>query len=952
MVKSDWLAKFNYEDYFVKRIGLEGLIREGQLTCKCPFHSDGSPSLSVSLSSPGFWKCHAGCGGGNIIQFHARKSSLRMIEAEEELRLICGDIKSVPQDEVVMHHQTLLRTAAVMEFLRVERGYTDKTIAEFRLGFDGDRIWIPVYFKEWCVNVRKYDWTKTTNAKYLPYASGYATARLFPHANLEQDTLYVFEGETDCILANQLGIRAITGTGGAGTWKDSFTPWFEGRDAVICYDVDSAGKEGSLDAALRILGVAKSVKIVHLPLRDPGKGNKDFTDWILKGQHGLEDFLQLVAQTPPFQVAKPVERPPDLTVRDVTLSRSSDSVYLNKRVHVKVTTAGKDLTPWYAPTKMALSCPVNQGARCKRCTLKQGTLQVTIPPESQDILKLINRTENEQKQAIRRIAGVAEGCPAWKFDVDESINVEELRVIPEVTFSDEGNQYVSRTIYSVINENIQTNRAYEMTGTALPHPDSQYATIVIGKAEQAQASWDKFKMGPEVAERLKIMQPEGEGLKAVEKKLQMMAHDLTVNITRRRKREDLILATLLCYASVRRFNFAGELVHKGLVEVCIIGDTRTGKSTTVKKLVDFLRLGEFGTGENTTRAGLIGGLSQVADRWHLTWGKIPLNNGGLLVIDEAHVLSLEDLDRLSGIRSEGVAELKMVHQEKTEAMTRLLWIANPRSTRKLETYTYGVKAVLELFGKPEEVARLDLALATVQSEVSAEEINSLEWETVEHLHTAEAMRDLILWAWSRKPEQVVFAPGTEQTVMFGASKLGDIYNSSVSLVEPSEIRIKIAKLAVAVAALCFSTENGEQLIVKDEHVHWAAGFIDQCYSKPSMGYRLFSDTARRSREMSKERQAEVSEEFKRYRGWKDLVDAFMEQEVFFRRDMLESVGYSKEEGTEFWAWLRHRHLIAPRSSSGFVKTPVFKDILVGLLEDLRDNPIQEEALNAPKTDEF
>ena len=39
----------------------------GQVYTHCPLHIDTRQSFSINLEK-GLWKCHAGCGSGNILQ--------------------------------------------------------------------------------------------------------------------------------------------------------------------------------------------------------------------------------------------------------------------------------------------------------------------------------------------------------------------------------------------------------------------------------------------------------------------------------------------------------------------------------------------------------------------------------------------------------------------------------------------------------------------------------------------------------------------------------------------------------------------------------------------------------------------------------------------------------------------------------------------------------------------
>ena len=52
----------------------------------CPFHDDHNASLSVQLIElRGGWRCFAGCGGGDLVGFHMRRSGKPFKEAVREL---------------------------------------------------------------------------------------------------------------------------------------------------------------------------------------------------------------------------------------------------------------------------------------------------------------------------------------------------------------------------------------------------------------------------------------------------------------------------------------------------------------------------------------------------------------------------------------------------------------------------------------------------------------------------------------------------------------------------------------------------------------------------------------------------------------------------------------------------------------------------------------------------
>ena len=194
-------------------------------------------------------------------------------------------------------------------------------------------------------------------------------------------------------------------------------------------------------------------------------------------------------------------------------------------------------------------------------------------------------------------------------------------------------------------------------------------------------------------------------------KLNDIYGDLSINITGIYNRTNLHLAIDLVYHSPLQFYFGKKLIEKGYPEVLIIGDTRCGKSETSKKLVGHYRLGARSSGENTTPAGLIGGLHQVRTGWRISWGRIPLNDGRLLFIDEVSGILEEEIAKMSDLRSSGIAEVTKIQTERTLARTRLVWLSNPRSTDSINNFGSGTKIIENLIGKPEDIARFDFVVS-------------------------------------------------------------------------------------------------------------------------------------------------------------------------------------------------------------------------------------------------
>jgi hypothetical protein len=72
-------------DYYARVLGRLSINRAGWAQARCPFHQDHHASLSVRLSGNGAWKCFAGCGGGDLISFHMKRTGLSFSAALHDL---------------------------------------------------------------------------------------------------------------------------------------------------------------------------------------------------------------------------------------------------------------------------------------------------------------------------------------------------------------------------------------------------------------------------------------------------------------------------------------------------------------------------------------------------------------------------------------------------------------------------------------------------------------------------------------------------------------------------------------------------------------------------------------------------------------------------------------------------------------------------------------------------
>jgi hypothetical protein len=105
------------------------------------------------------------------------------------------------------------------------------------------------------------------------------------------------------------------------------------------------------------------------------------------------------------------------------------------------------------------------------------------------------------------------------------------------------------------------------------------------------------------------------------------------------------------------------------------------------------------------------------------------------------------------------------------------------------------------------------------------------------------------WAWTRRPEQIVMDVDTQKHLWGKSVELNREYNTHVRLFG-TEAWQKIARIAVASAIMLVSTDDSfENVIVKKEHIDWAANFLIRIYDNNVFKLRQFVDEQRKYSEV-------------------------------------------------------------------------------------------------------
>ena len=244
----------------------------------------------------------------------------------------------------------------IQEYLHA-RGISDEIITLHQLGWNGQRITIPITNRDGvvvCFKLAKDPDDQSTAPKMLTSRGGRVELYGWERVLAKPCRLVICEGEFDRLVLEAHGIAAVTSTGGAGSFRMKWTDDLAAiPELYLCFDHDEAGQRG----ALGVGQILPHAKLVHLPDEVGRRG--DVTDFFVRLGRSREDFLSLL------ESATPVPVPPlSLPVTASTWSRPFGG--LSRRIReIKESVPIADLVSRYAalhPSGNALRglCPFHE----------------------------------------------------------------------------------------------------------------------------------------------------------------------------------------------------------------------------------------------------------------------------------------------------------------------------------------------------------------------------------------------------------------------------------------------------------------------------------------------------------------------------------------------------------------------------------------------------------------
>ncbi len=642
---------------------------------------------------------------------------------------------------------------------------------------------------------------------------------------------------------------------------------------------------------------------------------------------------------------------------ELTLDQTGNAEYTGKLVKTRVMVVGVRATPYIVPKTIEYHCWGSNSCKKLHCPLHDIPSHIgykNLGCYSREILQMTGVSDEAVRNILAAISGIP-SCAKYHTEVTEQANVLELAVIPKADETEDGgNKYVLRKIYLVRDSNngvrVDENKYYEITGYVYPHPKNQESTIMVSAVKPLQDMVEMFTVTKEVKEQLKVFQcnPDFDSISA---KVESLVTDVTYNVTQIVEREEPTLGVMLVQHSLLRLNVPWDTDPiRGWLELMILGDTGTGKSALVNKMVKFGGLGDVVNAESTSRTGLAYKMEQAGQggAWYIVWGAFPRADKGFLWIDECTGISKDEYGQLTMARSDGKLQVKKAVTSETNCRVRAVISGNVTKGKRISDFTYGCKALKEIYNN-EDIRRFDFAIGMKMEDVDSDIYNRL-LGTYPKSITNEAYRNNMLFAWSRTAEQVKWAPGATETVLKAANALSKDYGNitDVPLVSPSDMRAKVARMSAALATLLHSVDaSGEAVLVHPAHVEYVHEYMQGIYRTDGLGMAKYAAVCQGDQKLSQEKFEKLTAKIKQVptlqseKTFKEFLKLFSKQDYFRVSEIEALLSIDKEEAKSIVNMLAKNDFIKS-TSGGLKKEPRFNAYInkcydAGLLSYLRQD---------------
>jgi hypothetical protein len=638
----------------------------------------------------------------------------------------------------------------------------------------------------------------------------------------------------------------------------------------------------------------------------------------------------------------------------VRLEESTRACYEGVPLKSEALVAGKDYSPYLVPALVKFECKPPEGQRkdspCHACNLSRTghKYELRITANHPAILNMIGVSTDNVFSTLYTLARIRKNCRNFKMEIVDRQNVIDVMLVPQIKFTPES--IGTERSYSLVQayyvgHDVNTNSAYDVCASLQAHPKQQYAVLLVSEMKSRSLAWQE-KIPDDIYEKLTIFQTKGDPMD----KFDEIWTDLEANVSRLWGRKLFGFAVDIVYHSVLSFYFDGkdDFVKRGWAELLVYGDTDTGKTVMSNAITTHYQLGSQVSCETTTRTGLTYSVQDtIAGRWIVICGVLPLNDRGLVWLDEFRSLPDEDRKELTQMRVDGVIRVARARQAILPCRVRLIFVSGPR--RAITQYDYGIESIWEVFGEREDIRRLDLVMIMGTNDVDRKAFFSRTTKDVEHRFTTELCNALIRWGWSLTPEQIKFEKEAIAETYKSVQYLSEIFTEDIPVLKIEDLRYKIARIAIAIAVRTFNTnDQGKTLTVEERHIKAATSLLRVLYSTKVCGLLERSTSEKRRGRLENVNKEEAK---KRLNAMMDVVerntfrDVMLESKRFGLADLRDMMGWSDNKARDVLKELVKLRLVRRlRDYKGYAKSEPFVEILRGEEKQEKDKDAERETM--------
>lgn len=897
-----------YEEIYRKYLADIPEICDDQVTnLFCPFHVDTTRgNLSVNLET-GLFNCFS-CGEkGTVFDFYAK---IEGVTRDEARQIINANIIEPSFIETWIHNLSL--NDKMLAFLTKERKLTNDVIKKYKLGYDPstERITIPIFSENSLANVRKYR-PYAQSDKYIGIR-GKNQALWFPEENLNNDVIFICEGEMDCLAAISAGIPAVTCTIPINIKAfDQIIYKLKFKKVILLYDGDKAGRKMAQEAIAKLHIHVEGIKNIIFP-----EDTKDVTAYLNKYGKAALDKLILETQ---WEGRTPLSSSFDeRNYEEIEFVDLFNPAYINKRISVVVDVVGIERDKYSVPKILNINCPCNF-KYCNSCPLSAygGQFEKKYDPNNRKLLELISVTDVEKKRRIKEDYKIPQQCRSFEITHKYNYTVEHYVLQQSIDYYMDhiDNKYNASYIsgYNIGDiSSLEIGKSYKVFGKTTSSPKTQATVFIIDTYEEIQE--ERFTSNIDVFSDLKK-------LDSIKDMFDSRVNELS-DIIGIKQRYDLVALGMITYHTPLEL-MINDSLSKGCLDVLIIGDSTTGKTATFKRLMRLYKCGEIISGEGgTNERGIIGGVVEAyKGAWTVVWGKIPKAHKGLYVIDEFQLLDSSILDHLSTIRRDGVATITKIATSKIPALARSVLISNIKSNLLVDQFGYGIQAVPDLIKAKQDITRFDTVLIVSSSEtkgiIATDELK-LTKDLVAHSL-------LVKKVWGLYPSNVIISEDTLKLSYELDGKLTKKYTCDIPLIDGATTYKKILRIAAGMAG-SLNNFKDENLIVSSNHVKLAYEYMQMIYDKQACAFNSYAAAYSNKYDNFDKENVKLFFDDLNISSKKEFIQALIISDIVTHQHIIDLSGMSRDNTQDFVSFLIRKGAFQ-RTVKGFTKTHKFNIFL-------------------------